>query len=189
MIDLSKTADDHDFRESSASRGINLGIEGSVVVHNSVTSVDKPPPCTTDSSSSGGTIVNLVNDSEEECSADGAVVLPTEEECSADGAVVLPTFRKDYEKRMYDTLKVLYTEAFKLPYKEVQVGGRLVQLDSFHYVDSSNACQPEYNNKRAKKFELIARGEQVFIYRWEIKACLLAYLRMVRIKMHSSLFA
>ena len=99
---------------------------------------------------------------------------------SVEGAALLPSFRKEYEKSTYDSLKVLYTEAFKFPYKEVTVGGRVVQLDSFHYVDSSNACQPEYNNKRAKKFELIARGEQVFIYRWEIKACLLVCLRKVR---------
>lgn len=83
------------------------------------------------------------------------------------------------KRAKYDSLKVLYTEAFKFPYLEVKVGGRVVQLDCFHYVDSSNSGQPEYNNKRAKKFELIARGEQVFIYRWEIKACLLAYLRTV----------
>ena len=123
----------------------------------------KPPPHKIDSSAGG---IDNIDDGLEDSSGDG-------------GAIVLPVRRKEYEKAMYDTLKILYTEAFKLPYMEVQVGGRVVQLDCFHYVDSSNTCQPEYNNKRAKKFELIARGEQVFIYRWEIKACLLATLRMV----------
>ena len=121
---------------------------------------DKQPPIKIDSSA------GVMDDGLEDSSGDG-------------GAIVLPVRRKEYEKAMYDTLKILYTEAFKLPYMEVQVGGRVVQLDCFHYVDSSNTCQPEYNNKRAKKFELIARGEQVFICRWEIKACLLATLRMV----------
>ena len=124
---------------------------------------DKPTPHENDSSAGG---MDNIDDGLEDTSGDG-------------GAIVLPVRRKEYEKAMYDTLKILYTEAFKLPYMEVQVGGRVVQLDCFHYVDVSNACQPEYNNKRAKKFEFVARGEQVFIYRWEIKACLLANIRMV----------
>ena len=115
-------------------------------------------------------------------SADSANKDPEEDVGSAEeeAAAVLPSSRREYEKSTYDSLKVLYTEAFKFPYREVSVGGRVVQLDCFHYVDSTNACQPEYNNKRAGKFELIAKGEQVFIYRWEIKACILTRLRMVK---------
>ena len=147
-----------------------------------------PPPCDTDSA--GGKAELVVNGDDNKPPNDNQPPIKIDsragvmddglEDSSGDGvAIVLPVKRKEYEKTMYDMLKVLYTEAFKLPYMEVQVGGRAVQLDCFHYVDSSNACQPEYNNKRAKKFELIARGEQVFIYRWEIKACLLATLRTV----------
>lgn len=147
------------------SAGGNGNDPDDAVVINNKPPNDKSPPHKIDSSAGG---MDNIDDGLEDSSSSGD-----------GGAIVLPVRRKEYEKTMYDTLKILYTEAFKLPYMEVKVGGRVVQLDCFHYVDSSNACQPEYNNKRAKKFELIARGEQVFIYRWEIKACLLATLRMV----------
>jgi hypothetical protein len=62
----------------------------------------------------------------------------------------LPSKRKQYEKMMHEYLKVLYTEPFKYPYREVTVGGRKYQLDCFHYADSANSSQPEFKNKRGK---------------------------------------
>jgi len=90
----------------------------------------------------------------------------------------LPSKRRQYEKMMHEYLKVLYTEPFKYPYREVTVGGRKYQLDCFHYADSANSCQPEYKNKRGKKYEFVNKqGENIVIYRWEIKMALVAALQ------------
>jgi hypothetical protein len=104
----------------------------------------------------------------------------------ADG---FPSFRKQYEKNLYDSLKTLYTEPFKFKWKEITVGGRSRRLDSFHYVDTQNECKLEYNNKRIRKFEFIDKNEIVtFIYRWEIKACLITALKAAEGKFFERVF-
>ena len=91
---------------------------------------------------------------------------------------IIPPFRREYEKAMHQNLKVLYTEPFKFAYREVTVGGKAYQLDCFHYVDSTNSSQPEFNNKAKKKFEFVNRqGENATVYRWEIKMAIITQLR------------
>ena len=93
--------------------------------------------------------------------------------------ISFPLSRREYEKGMHQLLKVLYTEPFKIPYREVNIGGRTYQLDCFHYVDSTNSSQPEFNNKRGKKYEFVNRlGENATVYRWEIKMAIITSLRM-----------
>ena len=90
---------------------------------------------------------------------------------------VLPKSRKEYEKLMYQKLKVLYTEPFKFPHIDVSIGGRMYELDCFHYVDPLNSSQPEFNNKRIKKYEFVnSKGENTTVYRWEIKMAVITSL-------------
>ena len=90
-----------------------------------------------------------------------------------------PTSRKEYEKTMHQHLRVLYTEPFKFSHREVSIGGRMYDLDCFHYVDSTNSSQPEFNNKRGKKFEFVNRkGENATVYRWELKMAVITSLLM-----------
>ena len=96
----------------------------------------------------------------------------------SDKSAALPSKRKEYEKMMHEYLRVLYTEPFKYPYREVTVGGRKYQLDCFHYADSANSSQPEFKNKRGKKYEFVNKqGENIVIYRWEIKMALVTALQ------------
>ena len=140
LIDLSK-CDDRDNSEGCSTTSSNLVVKAS----------NDPPLCTHDSNPVQTDTASLRNKSPtmdipaSSCTtlSAGDNLITGIDEVSADGAAVIPASRREYEKSMYDTLKVLYTEAFKLPFKEVEVGGRVVQLDSFHYIDSSNSCQPE----------------------------------------------
>ena len=116
-------------------------------------------------------------------------VVDSSAEDNKEGSVVevhstFPNSRKDYEKTMHQYLRALYTEPFKFPFREVSIGGRKYELDCFHYVDSLNSSQPEFKNKRGRKYEFVNRkGENATIYRWEIKMAVITSLLMREKKM------
>jgi hypothetical protein len=80
-----------------------------------------------------------------------------------------PTDRLQIEKDWFNDLKRLYTDPFKKPYVKIDIGGRGVMLNSFHYEEAENDFTV---GKRNKKFEYIYISDNVLLYRWEIKGCI-----------------
>jgi hypothetical protein len=139
-----------------------------LVPESSNTIIDLASPTITPAT---GTVNNTVTDS--------VVDLVDNVDQDDEKDISFPLSRREYEKGMHQLLKVLYTEPFKIPYREVNIGGKTYQLDCFHYVDSTNSSQPEFNNKRLKKYEFVNRlGENATVYRWEIKMAIITSLRM-----------
>jgi hypothetical protein len=83
--------------------------------------------------------------------------------------VLPPTDRVKIEKDWYNDLKSLYADPFKKPYVKIDIGGRGVMLNSFHYEEPENDFTV---GKRNKKFEYIDIVDNVLLYRWEIKGCI-----------------
>ena len=80
-----------------------------------------------------------------------------------------PIDRVKSEKNWFNDLKSLYTDPFKKPYVKIDIGGRGVMLNSFHYEEAENDIT---FGKKNKKFEYIDIVDNALLYRWELKGCI-----------------
>jgi len=78
------------------------------------------------------------------------------------------------EKAMGKYLDILYDSPLKFENRLVQVGGRQVFLNAFHY-SAENLAAPTNIGKR----EYIDESEEVELYRWELKGALCTKLLKV----------
>ena len=86
--------------------------------------------------------------------------------------------RLKWEKEKYSELKGLYTDKLKKAYVKIDVGGRGVLLNSFHYEDDENDMLTSVS--RCKKFEFVDLVDDILLYRWELKGCLANMIKVGR---------
>ena len=86
--------------------------------------------------------------------------------------------RLKWEKDNYIELKGLYTNKLKKAYVKIDVGGRGVLLNSFHYEDDENDMLSSLT--RSKKFEFVDLVDDILLYRWELKGCLANMIKVGR---------
>ena len=97
--------------------------------------------------------------------ADGAI----DEEVIILDASSPPKLRVQFEKTWFDQLKDLYSPNSNKLSVKIDIGGRGVILQSFHYIDCTNTSVQV--NKKSRKFEYIDAIDDVLLYRWEVKGC------------------
>ena len=79
-----------------------------------------------------------------------------------------------FEKSWYKELKKLYQPKSEKSSVKLDVGGRGVILQSFHYIDDENDSVSI--STKTKKFEYVDALDDTLLYRWEMKGCLAVVL-------------
>ena len=79
-----------------------------------------------------------------------------------------------FEKSWYKELKKLYQPKSEKSSVKLDVGGRGVIFQSFHYIDDENDSVSI--STKTKKFEYVDALDDTLLYRWEMKGCLAVVL-------------
>jgi hypothetical protein len=154
--------------------------EGSI---NTIIPTDLTTVSTSSSSSSSSSSVVVVTTSSTLHDVD-AVVEGDNDEGLNDGMGIevdmraMDLDRLKWEKEKYSELKGLYTDKLKKAYVKIDVGGRGVLLNSFHYEDDENDMLTSIS--RCKKFEFVDLVDDILLYRWELKGCLANMIKVGR---------
>lgn len=82
--------------------------------------------------------------------------------------------RVAFEKSWYKELKKLYQPNSEKSSVKLDVAGRGVIFQSFHYIDDENDSVSISN--KTKKFEYVDAIDDTLLYRWEMKGCLAVVL-------------
>lgn len=101
--------------------------------------------------------------------------------CSSSPSVT----RRSFEKSWYKELKSLYQLSANKSSVKMDIGGRGVIFQSFHYIDDENDSVSI--NSKTRKFEFVDALDDTLLYRWELKGCLAAILGVGK-KSHERLF-
>lgn len=87
-----------------------------------------------------------------------------------------------FEKKTSNELDILYDRPHTKNYKQLEIGGRIVYLNSYHYI-ASNTDAPV---NRPQRRDYVDCHEKLKLYRWELLGALSVYCVQVQIYINFS---